>query len=204
MGRAASKKRWSMALSERPGRSPSKKTRPSIASKTRWNGPREGCSAKIGCGAWPRHVAGRAHGGDWDLSQFIRGTDRVRPAGAASVSSGRARIGPAIYRHVHRKAIAGPAGNGGPGRRKLEGICAGHHTAQIGYHDSAFTQAQRGVVILRVANAHEVVRRPAECVQRGCKPGGFCHTGGQHHDRAFISLRSTDAMSNARLRPIPL
>jgi len=61
------------------------------------------------------------------------------------------------------------------------------HTAQIGYRDGAFTQAQQGVVILRVATAHEVVRRPAECVQRGGKPGGFCHSGGQHHDRAFIN-----------------
>ena len=40
-GHVASETRWSVALSQRPGRPPSTKTRPSVASKTRWKRPRK-------------------------------------------------------------------------------------------------------------------------------------------------------------------
>ena len=59
-----------------------------------------------------------------------------------------------------------------------EGCAVSHHRQRMGHRHGAFTPAQNGVVVLRVAHPHEGVGCQAERVQRGGQPGGLGDTGG--------------------------
>ena len=52
--------------------------------------------------------------------------------------------------------------------------------------DPAFTSRQQGMVVFGIADAHHVVKRDAEFVQRHLESSSLVHAGGKHHYCALI------------------
>jgi hypothetical protein len=80
---------------------------------------------------------------------------------------------------------------------------------RVGHRHPALAEPEEGVVVLRVAHAHAVVRGESQLHERGFEPRGLVHSRGQDHDGALVEddleLESEvpDGLKHGRLVRVP-
>ena len=80
---------------------------------------------------------------------------------------------------------------------------------RIGHRHAALAEPEEGVVVLRVAHAHAVVRGESQLEQRGFEPRRLVHSGRQDHDRALVEddlelePEVPDGLEHSRLVRLP-
>jgi len=88
---------------------------------------------------------------------------------------------------VVREKLVDQLADAGPGapRRHEVGLLP-QRGERVGDGDGALAGLQEGVVVLGVSDPDGIVRRQPQLPERGRQTRPLVHSGGEHHDRAFV------------------